>query len=162
MQIFMEIITWAKKLYGTDKYLFAIFQSRGATNTKFLQRFKNTMEVVPECGGGVGNPSGKSGRGYQGCKPGQRVRGEYTNNYDHQTGCSGGEEGQKQLHGHYDATIFQQVLLQKLVEDIKNRFSKGRENYPKTITQSYNLLTNYCQNPNKYVQVMIPHKKDST
>jgi hypothetical protein len=32
----------------------------------------------------------------------------------------------------------------KLIEEIENNFLKGQDNYPKTPTESYNLLVNYC------------------
>jgi hypothetical protein len=42
----------------------------------------------------------------------------------------------------------------RMLEDLKNSFTQGVDKYPKNMTDAYNLLVNWKQNPQNYLRVV--------
>jgi hypothetical protein len=42
----------------------------------------------------------------------------------------------------------------RLIEDLENSYTQGDDKFPKTMTEAYNLLVNWKQNPQNYMRVV--------
>ncbi|MHA7927606.1 MAG: reverse transcriptase domain-containing protein, partial [Marinobacter sp.] len=126
------------------KRRYYLLRQDGSTNQDYLERFQNAKEVIEHCGGSVGEEP----------KVLQEVRAEMG-----VTDTSSAAQKEKALEACRERCMAVSFLLgsdrrryHQLIVDLENDFTRGQKNYPKTITDAYNLLVNW-RNPN-----YVPHK----
>ncbi len=106
------------------------------TTQAYLELFQNTVDVIQHSGGAIGNHPGivemiMSRRGLTAALMSDAERAEVA---------------KKEAQDEYLAVAFllhaDRTRYSSMLQDYKNDFLQGQDNYPKTITAAYNVLTN--------------------
>jgi hypothetical protein len=123
-------------LNDSKRRLYMLVQDKFATCQVYLYRFQNCVDVIEHCGGSIGNEPA--------------IVNEIL--------IAGGIDPDNADQGEIAAAItvaqekcLASLFLQgadrgrfgKLIEDLKNAYTQGRDNYPKTVQDAYSLLTNW-------------------
>jgi hypothetical protein len=109
-----------------------------------LEQFLNTVEVIEHTGGSVGNEPGILNHTLQ-------ERGLSKIAFEAMTEQDEKDEIKKDAQDQYLAVAFLlgsgRSRYGRLIEDLENDYLQGQNNYPKTVTALYNLITNWKQDP---------------
>ena len=110
------------------------------TTQSYLERFKNNIDVIEYCGGQVGGYPGaiRTKLDELGYNPDTPTPAEY-------------DEAYNIVKEEHIATCFltgaDRQQYGQLIRDYENSFIEGNDRFPKTLTDAYNLLVKYKQNP---------------
>jgi hypothetical protein len=114
-----------------------MYQGREMTNAHFLEKFNTNVSIVEKYGGDVGIDAAA-------------INAELVEVGVVDVGLATEVErlaAQAQAKEKYLAVAFLNASdnsrYGKLLEDLENDFTKGTNNYPKTLTSAYNLMVNY-------------------
>jgi hypothetical protein len=109
----------------------------------YLELFQNAVDIIQHRGGGaIGNHPGivdliMTCRGLNAALTSDAEKAKIA----------------KEAQDEYLAVAFllnaDRTRYSSMLQDYKNDFLEGQENYPKTITAAYNMLTNWKQDPHK-------------
>jgi hypothetical protein len=122
-------------LHKSARRFYSCRQGKQMTTQAYLELFQNTVDVIQHSGGAIGNHPGivdmiMSRRGLTAALTSDAEKAEVAN------------EAQDEYLAvaillHADRTRYSSML-----QDYENDFLQGQDNYPKTITAAYNVLTN--------------------
>ncbi len=123
------------------------------TTQAHLELFQNTVDVIQHSGGTIGNHPGivdmiMSRRGLIAALTSDAEKAEVA----------------KEAQDEYLAIAFllhaDRTRYSSMLQDYENDFLQGQDNYPKTVTAAYNVLTNWKQDPHKVLARHEKEKKD--
>jgi hypothetical protein len=129
-------------LHESARRFYSCRQGKQMTTQAYLELFQNTVDVIQHSGGAIGNHPGivdmiMSCRGLTAALTSDAERAEVA----------------KEAQDEYLAVAFllhaDRTRYSSMLQDYKNDFLQGQDNYPKTITAAYNVLTNWKQDPHK-------------
>jgi Reverse transcriptase (RNA-dependent DNA polymerase)/Zinc knuckle len=118
------------------------------TVAQYFEKFINLVEQIEHCGGNIGQ--------------------DFTHldavaNFDYQKEFKDLDDQERKsvLVKSKDAYLAVAFLMQSdkerfglLIETMQNNYLQGNDNYPETLTESYNLLVNYVQDPRNRLKVV--------
>jgi hypothetical protein len=113
-------------------------QGKHMTTQAYLEVFQNTVDVIEHSGGSIGNHPG--------------IKGAIAEKKDiNEPNAEQAEEIKKEAQEEYLAAAFllnsDRARYASLLQNLENDHLQGQDNYPKTITAAYNVLTNWKQDP---------------
>lgn len=123
-------------LHESKRRFYFCVQGKHMSTVKYMETFQNVIDVIEHSGGTVGNEPGI----VEGIAAHQGL--------DMATVDSDQEAALNQAaRQHYLAVAFifnsDRNRFGRLLENLENDFLLGDDNYPKTVTSAYNLLTNF-------------------
>jgi hypothetical protein len=137
-------------LHESKKRLYLLAQDKHTTAQVYLERFRNSIEVIEHCGGSIGTDTGLVDEVLTTAQPTALTRTSAT-------------EDELRLAEQYTKERYLACAFLmgsdrhrygKLVEDLENDFTQGRDNYPKTLVDAYNLLVHWKQDPRNLMRVL--------
>ena len=122
------------------------------TTQAYLEQFQNVINVIEHSGGTIGHEPGIK-------KMIAHASGVDVGDIDDMS-TDERDDLHKNTHSRYLAVAFKLVSdrsrFGRLIEKIKNDYLQGQNNYPITVTAAYNLLTNWKQDPQNFMQAIGP------
>jgi hypothetical protein len=114
------------------------------TTQAYLEVFQNTGDVIEHSGGSIGN--------HPGIEEAIAQKKDIVEPNAEQTVMI-----KKEAQEEYLAAAFllnsDRARYASLLQDLENDHLQGQDNYPKTITAAYNVLTNWKQDPRSVMRV---------
>jgi hypothetical protein len=136
-------------LHEGKRRFYLLSQDKHSTCQVYLERFQNGVDVIEHCGGSIGQEPGLVQKVLQ-----DRGKSSNTATADET------REAQNAAQQQYLAVAFllgsDRNRYGKLLEDLENDYTQGQDNYPKTVTAAYSLLTNWKQNPRNVMRILGP------
>jgi hypothetical protein len=129
-------------LHESARRFYSCRQGKQMTTQAHLELFQNTVDVIQHSGGTIGNHPGivdmiMSRRGLIAALTSDAEKAEVA----------------KEAQDEYLAIAFllhaDRTRYSSMLQDYENDFLQGQDNYPKTVTAAYNVLTNWKQDPHK-------------
>ena len=124
------------------------FRQNDSSNEKYIKDFRNTVEAIEDKGIDL---TFRTMTDWRLSKLNPPVRHE---NATVDQIATAEAEGKEQLLAVIMMTGSNQKKYGRLVEDTANDYLKGADRYPRTMTQTANLLNNWRQDPRNYAQVL--------
>jgi hypothetical protein len=137
-------------LHESKKRLYQLSQDKHTTPQVYLERFRNSIDVIEHCGGMIGTDTGIVDEVLNTANPVAMTRETASNEQ-----LRLAEQYTKEK---YLACAFlmgsDRHRYGKLIEDLENDYTQGRDNYPKTVVDAYNLLVHWKQDPRNLMRVL--------
>lgn len=118
-------------IHEAKRRFFMYYQERNMTCQQYLERFQNRVDVITHCGGNIGEDTGVA----------EVLKVNNAKLID--------AEEKSEARERYLACAFlfgsDRNRYGRLLEDIENDYTQGRDNYPKTVTAAYNLIVYWKQ-----------------
>jgi hypothetical protein len=128
----------SQALDNATSRFYKFYQSRDMSNAIFLESFQTLTSVVDDFGGQIGvDPSGANNElTAEGIDPDSASD-------EHKKDATTKAKNRYLAMAMLSATDF--TRYSRLLEDLNNDYTKGNDNYPRNITEAYNLIINYRQ-----------------
>jgi hypothetical protein len=136
-------------LHESKQRFYQCTQGKYLTAAQYLEKFQNIVDVIEQTGGSVGvDPGIESALITEKGMDATKMSADEV------------EENKKDAQGRYLAVAFllgaDRNRYGKMVEDLENDFLQGQNNYPRTLTAAYHLLTNWKQDPRNLMRPFGP------
>jgi hypothetical protein len=114
-------------------------QGKHMTTQAYLEMFQNTVDVIEHSGGMIGNHPGI-------VKMIMKKKGLTTMTEDERDDIE--VEAQEMYLAAALLMNADRTRYASFIQDLENDYLQGQDNYPKTVEQAYNVLTNWRKDPN--------------
>jgi hypothetical protein len=137
-------------LHKAKKRLYLLSQDKHHTPQVYLERFRNSVEVIKHCGGSIGMDPGLVDEVLKMAIPtaltrdtasAEQIRSAEQYTRERYLACALLMGSDPHRYG-------------KLIKDLENNFTQGRDNYPKNLVDAYNLLVHWKQDPRNLMRVL--------
>lgn len=132
-------------MHEAKKRFYMLRQEKHTTVQQYYESFTNTVEVIEHCGGDIGID--------------RSLVDEMLGGRDRSIAST--EiivDAELQAKEKYLACAFvlgaDKSRYGRLIEDLENLYTQGTDKFPKSMTDAYNLLVNWKQNPLNYMRVV--------
>jgi hypothetical protein len=132
-------------MHEAKRCFYMMRQDKHTSVQQYYESFVNTVEVIEHCGGDIGTN--------------QSLVNEMLGGRDRAIASDASIADAEQLAKEkYLACAFilgaDKTRYGRLLEDLENSFTQGSDKFPKNMTDAYNVLVNWKQNPQNYMRVV--------
>jgi hypothetical protein len=135
----------SQALHESKRRYYSLVQTKHETTQMYLEQYRNVTDVLTHSGAIVGFEPGLF----------QEFAIERNKTIEELT-----EEDKAEIQERYHAMAFllgaDRNRFGKLIEDLENEFLRGHDDFPKTLTSAYHLLTNWKHDPRNTMRIMGP------
>jgi hypothetical protein len=132
-------------MHEAKKRFYMLRQDKHTSVQQYYESFINTVEVIEHCGGDIGTDRSLV----------EEMLGGRERSIASEAIMINAEQ---QAKDKYLACAFilgaDKTRYGRLLEDLENSYTQGDDKFPKVMTDAYNLLVNWKQNPMNYMRVV--------
>jgi hypothetical protein len=132
-------------LHEAKRRFYLLYQEKNSTCQSYLEKFKNQVDVIEHCGGSVVDEDMVADMLPENVDRFDATRDQIT-------------AARKEAKEQYLAVAFllssDRNRYGKLIEDLENDYTQGGCKYPVTMTESYNLLMHWKQDPKNVMRMV--------
>jgi hypothetical protein len=128
----------SQALHKAIRRFYRFYQTKDMSNTMFLENFQTLVSVVEYYGGTIGTDP-------KGAKAELIKEGIDVDNVSDASKRKAMETAKNRYLAMTMLTAADVTRYSRLLEDLDNDYTKGNDNYPRTVTKAYNLIINYRQ-----------------
>jgi hypothetical protein len=128
----------SQALHKAIRRFYRFYQTKDMSNAMFLENFQTLVTVVEDYGGTIGTDP-------KGAKAELIKEGINVDNASDASKRKAMETTMNRYLAMAMLTAADVAQYSRLLEYLDNDYTKGNDNYPRTVTESYNLIINYRQ-----------------